>query len=47
MLYSLSRQNNISTINPAFAGFIDARIFIGIFDADAGHFIDIKTHRRE
>ena len=48
MLSLKLRQINMPiAINPAVAGLIDARNFIGTFDADAGHFIDIKTHRRE
>lgn len=48
MLSLKLRQNNMPiVINPAEAGLISVRNFRGTFDADAGHFIDIKTHRRE
>ena len=47
MLYSVSIHNNMPiAINPAVAGLIDARIFVGTFDADAGHFISRKNYRR-
>ena len=48
MLSLKLRQTNMPiAINPAVAGLISVRNFRGTFDADAGHFIDIKTHRRE